>query len=109
MPATIKLDGETRFGAVEINDITIDWMLPSKFVICEIPVTQMTPQNLFTFGCCFAQITSMAHKVILYFGSVDCEKRNPSLPLAPHLNPLPAIGERRHGYADTGIVTRSCV
>jgi hypothetical protein len=105
MSVTIKLDGKMCFRTIEIDDITINRVLPSKFVICEIPIAQMTPQNLFTFGCVLAQITRTAHKVILYFGTVDCEKRNPSMPSAPHLSPLPTIGERRQEYPNTGIVT----
>jgi hypothetical protein len=41
--ATVELNRELRFGTVKIKDVTIDWMLPSKFPALKLPIAQVTP------------------------------------------------------------------
>lgn len=50
MPATVQFDRERRGRTIEIEDITVEWMLAAKFVACKISVPQMLPKNALHFG-----------------------------------------------------------
>jgi hypothetical protein len=41
--ATVELNGETRFGAIKINYVAIDQMLPLKFPALKLPIAKVTP------------------------------------------------------------------
>jgi len=41
--ATVELNSETCFGAIKINCVAIDRMLPSKFPALKLPIAKVTP------------------------------------------------------------------
>src|SRR6266849_3510029 len=102
--ATIKLDGKARFRAIEIEDIAINRMLSPKFVIREIPIAQMAPENSLRLGRVFTQVTSAAHKIIVYFRSFGCKRQNrlgrdPINPLTSILSPQSGRGGSTFSFA----------
>ena len=64
MSATIQLNRQFYLGAVEIEDIRINRMLPPEFVAREIAVSQVAPEKTFPLGRMPAQIPSTAHSDI---------------------------------------------
>jgi hypothetical protein len=41
--ATIYFDREAHFRTIEVHNVTIDEMLPSKFVPCKVPISKASP------------------------------------------------------------------
>jgi len=61
MAGTIQFDGEFQSRTIEIQDVRIDWMLPSEFVTGEIPISQVTPEDTLAIRCILAEITGATH------------------------------------------------
>ena len=97
MSATIEFEGEFRGGAIEIQNVGAKRVLPTKFVTREISLPQVPPKNAFPFGRVLAQVMSMTHKTFNYLAFF---RKGVS---APHLNPLPTIGERRERRAANSV------
>jgi hypothetical protein len=97
MPTAIKLDCQSGSRTIEIEDVHIDGMLTAEFVTGEIPVPEMPPQNSFVICCLLSERSSAAR----HRGLVDerqwreGHRREKDTTEVPHLNPLPATGERR--------------
>jgi len=95
--ATIDFDGEFRGEAIEIQNVGAKRVLPTKFETREISIAQVPPKNAFPFGRVLAQVMSMTHKTFNYLAFF---RKGVS---APHLNPLPTIGERRERRAANSV------
>ena len=55
VPASIEFNGEFGSMAIEIEDVTMTRILPSKFEAAETSVPQKMPQQLFSIGLVSAQ------------------------------------------------------
>ncbi len=62
MPATVQFDRELRGGTVEIEYVTVKWVLAAKFVACKISVPQMSPKNTLSFGYLLPEQASAVHE-----------------------------------------------
>jgi hypothetical protein len=51
MPAAVQFDRELRGRTVEIQYVTVQWMLTAKFVACKVSVPQVPPKNALNVGC----------------------------------------------------------
>jgi hypothetical protein len=47
---------------IEIKDVTIEWMLATKFVACKISISQMSPKDAFSAGCLLPEQASAVHR-----------------------------------------------
>jgi hypothetical protein len=62
MPTTVQFDRELCGRTIEIQDVTADWMLTSKFVACKISVPQMPPTSVLSVGGLLAQRSGTIHE-----------------------------------------------
>jgi hypothetical protein len=65
MSATIEFDRELCRRAIEIEYVTVEWMLTTKLVACEISISQMAPKNALSIGCLLSQQASAIHEASL--------------------------------------------
>ena len=90
MTRTIQLDRQFSGRTVEIQHVAIDGMLAPKFIAREISISEMAPQNAFAICGVFTEVARTSH-----WGTFEyCHFLREDQSLAPHLNPLPASGER---------------
>jgi hypothetical protein len=62
MSAAVEFNRELCCRTIEIKDVTIEWMLTTKFVPCKISVPQMAPKNSLSIGHLFSQQASAIHE-----------------------------------------------
>jgi hypothetical protein len=79
-------------------------MLSPEFVLCEVSISKMTPENPFAVSGVLAEITGANHCHIVLAARFPTRRKNGR----PHLNPLPAARERRitAGTSSGGILSR---
>ena len=89
----IDFQREFRFGAVEIQRVRSDWMLPAKFVTGKPSITQQTPERFFSGGLPFAELANSFARF---------HRRTPHplppLPVGPGLRQ--GFGEARRGEGE---------
>ena len=96
--AAIRLSLSQR-ERIEVRDyfLRVSQSRPKSQLTREISIAQVPPKNAFPFGRVLAQVMSMTHKTFNYLAFF---RKGVS---APHLNPLPTIGERRERRAANSV------
>jgi hypothetical protein len=80
MPATVQFDRELRGGTMEIEDVTVQRVLPAKLVARKVSVSQMPPKNALRFGCLIPQRSSTIHRELFLIINAISEKSDQRAP-----------------------------